>query len=93
VRIETKPTGALAFADAAERSEIASIFPTGVDRLTSREQEVLHYLAAGHTDREIAQALFVSRRTVNTHVAVILSKFGARSRAEAAVRAVRAGLV
>jgi DNA-binding CsgD family transcriptional regulator len=45
---------------------------------------VLRLLAAGRTDREIADALFVSRRTVNSHVANILGKLGVRSRREAA---------
>jgi len=52
--------------------------------LTSREAEVLRFLAEGRTDREIAQALMISPRTVETHVGTILHKLGARSRAEAA---------
>ena len=52
--------------------------------LTRREMEVLRYLAEGRTDREIAQALTISPRTVETHVGTILHKLGAKSRAEAA---------
>lgn len=52
--------------------------------LTSREAEVLRFLAAGRTDREIATALTISPRTVETHVSAILHKLGVRSRAEAA---------
>lgn len=52
--------------------------------LTGREAEVLRCLAEGRTDREIAQALTISPRTVETHVGAILHKLGARSRAEAA---------
>lgn len=52
--------------------------------LTSREAEVLRFLAEGRTDREIAAALTISPRTVETHVGTILHKLGARSRAEAA---------
>jgi DNA-binding NarL/FixJ family response regulator len=55
--------------------------------LTARELEVLRLLADGRTDREIAEALFVSRRTVNAHVASILAKLGVSSRREAATRA------
>jgi len=52
--------------------------------LTSREVEVLRFLAEGRTDREIAQALTISPRTVETHVGAILRKVGVKSRAEAA---------
>ena len=52
--------------------------------LTSREVEVLRFLAEGRTDREIALALTISPRTVETHVGTILHKFGVKSRAEAA---------
>ena len=54
--------------------------------LTTREAEVLRFLAEGRTDREIAKALTISPRTVTTHVASILHKLGARRRAEAAQR-------
>jgi len=60
--------------------------------LSSREQEVLRLLAEGMTDREIGAALFVSRRTVTSHVSSILAKLGAPSRAAAAAYAVRHGL-
>ena len=55
--------------------------------LTRREREVLRLLSAGLTDREIADALFVSRRTVNAHVASILAKLGVASRRAAATLA------
>jgi non-specific serine/threonine protein kinase len=60
--------------------------------LTPREVEVLRLLAAGRTDREIAEALYVGLRTAQTHVSRILGKLGAASRAEAAAWAVRHGL-
>jgi predicted ATPase/DNA-binding NarL/FixJ family response regulator len=59
---------------------------TAPDALTSREQEVLRLVATGRTDREIADTLFLSRRTVNTHVARILGKLGAGSRRAAVDR-------
>lgn len=61
----------------------------GVDRglgLSSREEDVLRLLAAGLTDRGIAETLKISPRTVETHVGSILRKLGVRNRAEAARR-------
>ena len=60
--------------------------------LTARELEVLRLVAAGHTNREIAAALFVTQRTAATHVTHILAKLGVESRIEAAAWAVRYGL-
>jgi DNA-binding CsgD family transcriptional regulator len=61
--------------------------------LTARELEVLRLLAAGRTDQEIADALFISRRTASKHVGAILAKLDVTSRGEAAVFAVRQGLI
>jgi DNA-binding CsgD family transcriptional regulator len=60
--------------------------------LTTREVEVLRLLAAGKTDREIGDALFVSRRTAATHVRNVLAKLDVSSRSAAAAHAVRLGL-
>jgi two-component system, NarL family, response regulator DevR len=54
--------------------------------LSSREQDVLRLLAEGMTDREIATALTISPRTVESHVSSVLRKLGVRNRAEAAQR-------
>ena len=54
--------------------------------LSMREKEVLRRLADGMTDREIASALVISPRTVESHVSSILHKLGVRNRAEAASR-------
>jgi predicted ATPase/DNA-binding CsgD family transcriptional regulator len=61
--------------------------------LSPREYEILGLLVAGKTDREIAQALFVSVRTVEGHVARILEKLGVRKRTAAVSAALAAGLV
>jgi DNA-binding NarL/FixJ family response regulator len=60
--------------------------------LTPREVEVLRLLVEGRSNPEIAEALFISLRTVTTHVTNILAKLGAQSRTEAATYAVRRGL-
>jgi DNA-binding NarL/FixJ family response regulator len=56
-----------------------------VARLSEREREVLRLLAKGRTDREIAEALTISPRTAETHVAAILRKLEVRNRSEAAM--------
>jgi DNA-binding CsgD family transcriptional regulator/tetratricopeptide (TPR) repeat protein len=60
--------------------------------LTPREVEVLGLVADGLRSAEIAERLFLSRKTVDNHVSAILRKLGARSRAEASAEAVRLGL-
>ena len=61
--------------------------------LTPRELEVVAYLAEGRTNREIAEALFMSERTASVHVSNLMGKLGARSRFEAAAIASRRDLV
>jgi DNA-binding NarL/FixJ family response regulator len=61
--------------------------------LTRREVEVVRLVADGQTNREIARELFLSPRTVDTHVQNIRMKLGCRSRADAARRATELGLV
>lgn len=63
------------------------------DKLTQREQEVLHLIVEGQTNFEIAQALSLSERTVEFHVSNLLQKLGVRSRVEAAVWAKEHGIV
>ena len=65
--------------------------PASLDGLSPRELEVLPLLAVGLTDHEIATALLVSSRTVETHVASILRKLGARNRAGATRAYLHAG--
>ncbi len=61
--------------------------------LTRREVEVLRLVARGWTDRDIAERLFLSRRTVSNHVSNILGKLDVPSRRAAVVTAVRLGLL
>ena len=77
----TRRLGARAAADA------------GGGGLSRRELEVVRLVAVGRTNAEIAQELFLSRRTVDMHVRNTLSKLGCRSRVEAAHRAGELGLL
>jgi DNA-binding CsgD family transcriptional regulator len=61
--------------------------------LSPREHEVLRVLAEGRTNREIAERLFISERTVDVHVRNILGKLGVAGRVEATSVALRLGLV
>ena len=67
--------------------------PDILDDLSQREIEVLRLLAAGKSNREIADALCISLNTVATHVRNILAKTGAANRTEAAAYALRHGLL
>lgn len=61
--------------------------------LTERELDVLKLMVAGHTNTEIAERCFIAVGTVKTHVRSILNKMGVDGRTNAAVRALRAGLI
>jgi NarL family two-component system response regulator LiaR len=64
-----------------------------LDRLTPREREVLVLLGRGFPNKQIAHELQLSEKTVKTHVGHVLAKLGVTDRTQAAVVAVRAGLV
>ncbi len=82
--------GPVAEATAGSAESHASAPPCGLSR---REREVLRLLAEGRSNRDIAEALFISCRTASTHITHILAKLGVESRTEAAAHAIRDGLV
>jgi NarL family two-component system response regulator LiaR len=63
------------------------------ESLTEREMQVLRLLAQGHSNKEICQALDIGEQTVKSHVGHILAKLGVSSRTQAALYAMRTGLV
>ncbi|MQL63478.1 response regulator transcription factor, partial [Streptomyces vinaceus] len=70
----------------------APVDPAEALGLTSRERDVLRLVAAGHTNRRIAEELFISPKTASVHVSNILAKLGVSGRGEAAAVAHRLGL-
>jgi DNA-binding NarL/FixJ family response regulator len=76
--------------------DVARLLAAGDARpadLTPRERDVLVEVARGRSNREIARELSVSEKTVKTHVSAVLAKLGVQDRTQAALHAVRSGLV
>lgn len=67
--------------------------PAEADRLTPRERDVLAEIVRGHANKRIALELDISEATVKIHVSNVLRKLGVTDRTQAALHAVRAGLV
>jgi DNA-binding NarL/FixJ family response regulator len=67
--------------------------PSAARNLTKREREILALVAEGLSNREIADKLVLSPETVKSHVAAILEKLNVSDRTQAAIYAVRNGLV
>jgi NarL family two-component system response regulator LiaR len=82
---------------AARLVEAIAANPTRViaepERLTRREREVLELIAAGRSNKRIAFELGISEKTVKTHVGHLLAKLGVTDRTQAALLAVRDGLI
>lgn len=67
--------------------------PESPEKLTERETDVLRLIAEGKSNREIADELVLGEKTIKTHVSSVLSKLSLNSRTQAALYAVRIGLV
>jgi two-component system response regulator NreC len=76
----------------ANPSALRSHDSTRLDVLTIREKEICRYLASGYTNAEVADVLRISKRTVETHRAAIMSKVGVKSRAQLVHFAIEHGL-
>jgi len=75
--------------DLAQRLRAVRVGPN----ITPREREILTHIAVGHANKEIAAALNISEFTVKRHVSQILDKMSVNDRAQAAVEAIRRGLM
>ena len=78
--------------NAAPAQPAAPADPADSLGLTGRERDVLRLVAAGRTNRQIAEVLFISPKTASVHVSNILAKLGVSGRGEAAALAHRLGL-
>jgi len=99
---EMSPEQAVAYALGAEEparpetSKKPPRVPTGnplADGLTRRERELAVLIGRGLTNRQIAEKMAISERTVETHVSKILRKLGLRSRTQIATRVIEQGLL
>lgn len=88
--------GGIAQSGIGSQGRFEMIYTFAIDRpvaLTPREMDVIRLLAEGLSNKEIAQRLFISARTINYHLDNIYSKLGVNSRTEAAIYALRHGWV
>lgn len=76
----------------AQSTHAVHVQPGKHDPLTERELEILQLIVDGYTNKEIAQALYISEKTVKNHVTNLLRKLDLSDRTQAAVYAIRTGL-
>ena len=76
----------------AEMHSPAPATPPLLEQLSKREQEILREIARGHNNKQIAERLFISEKTVRNHITNIFEKLGVSSRAQALILARESGL-
>ena len=91
VQLHPEAARRLMSAVAAKEEPPANRLPASPEELTERELEVLRLIAGGLNNREIAERLVISEKTVKTHVSSILGKLGLADRTQAAIYALRHG--
>lgn len=77
------------FQDLSQQQEVENL----ISPLTSRETEIVNYMAQGYANKQIAASLKISEQTIKNHVTSILSKLDANARTEAVVKAIKRGLI
>ncbi len=77
----------------SQKSNSPTVLPNVFQNLTPREKEVLSLIAKGASNKEIAQQLYISERTVKAHITSILSQLNLRDRTQAAILANQHGLL
>lgn len=94
-RLRARPLTA-AIRDLARRARLSAVAgpsTPSTDPLTPRERSVLRLVAAGHTNRQIGEQLYISEKTVSVHLSRVMSKLGVASRTEAVAVAYQRGLL
>ncbi|HEX5810224.1 MAG TPA: response regulator transcription factor, partial [Anaerolineales bacterium] len=93
-KVQLHPEAARKLMSAVAAQEVApGHMPTSPEgELTEREREVLYLIADGLSNREIAGKMFISEKTVKTHVSSILGKLHLEDRTQAAIYALKHGL-
>jgi DNA-binding NarL/FixJ family response regulator len=92
VQLHPEVARTLMSAVAAQEGTTGPSIPASPAELTEREREVLHLIAGGLSNRRIAEKMFISEKTVKTHVSSILGKLHVEDRTQAAVYALKHGL-
>jgi NarL family two-component system response regulator LiaR len=92
VQLHPEVARKLMSAVAAQEVAVSRLVTASHGELTEREQEVLYLIADGLSNREIAEKMFISEKTVKTHVSNILSKLHLEDRTQAAIYALKHGL-